>query len=86
MAIHVFPVIRGEDYDSFRRIIDADFPNTFDEWLNQQSQLAAQKLGSGFTIRHIEVHPDEFTDFLRKSGRRASRHALDNFALQKSGL
>jgi hypothetical protein len=86
MAIFFVPSIKSDDYDAFRRIIGSDLPDSFDVWANEQSKLIAERLGSGGVTRSIEVNPDEFAAHLRRSGRSASRHELNNFAFHKSGL
>lgn len=86
MAIFFLPSIKTEDYDAFRRIINADFPDTLDVWAYETSKRVAQITGSGGAARLIEVNPDEFTSYLRNHGRRANRNELDNFAVHKSGL
>ena len=73
MAIYFLPSIKCEDYDAFRRIIYPDFPDTFDEWANDISKLAAQHLGQGSTARSIEVDPDEFAAYLTRRRTSGSR-------------
>ncbi len=86
MAIYFLPTIKREDYDAFRRIIYPDFPDSFEEWANELSKLAAQHLGQGSTARSIEVNPDEFVAYLARRRTSGSRHELYNFAFEKSGL
>ena len=86
MAIFFLPAIKPRDYDAFRRIINADFPDTIDGWAYEVSKRTSQIVGSGGTARFVEIDPDEFTAYLRSHGRRADRDELYNFAVHKSGL
>jgi hypothetical protein len=86
MAIFFFPSIKRDDYNAFRRIVGSDLPYTFDEWANEQTKLVAERVSGCSLTRSVEVNPNEFVEYLRLPGRRASRHELNNFAFHQSGL
>lgn len=80
MATTFSPIIKEDDYDAFRRIINADMPDTFDDWTYQRAEADLQYTPRGIAVRGIEVDPDGFVAYLRARWTKASRHELDNFA------
>lgn len=83
MATKFIPTIRKTDYDSFRRIINRDLPNTYDEWLNLAAKITADNGGRGHVSNSVEVNPDEFAKYLRAVGGDANLHFLERFAYEK---
>jgi hypothetical protein len=86
MSIFYSPIIKPDDYNSFRDIINSDMPNAFNEWTNQQAQADLQHAKSGINVKGIEVDPDKFRDYLRAAGAKATRHELNNFAFHQATL
>jgi hypothetical protein len=75
MPQYLLALINPGDYDSFRRILDPDCPNTYDEWSDLHVKQLADLLARGETYREIQVNPDEFIRFC------ASRKATPNYQL-----
>jgi hypothetical protein len=84
MATHYSPIIRSEDYEAFRNLINADMPGTFDAWAYERAEADLQHTRRGLTVLSIEVNPDGFERYLRDHRAKASRHELDNFAFYEA--
>jgi hypothetical protein len=78
------PIIKKDDYDAFRSLINSDMPDTFDEWAYQRGEADLQYTRRGLAVRRIEVHPDGFVAYLLAQRAKASRHELDSFAAQEA--
>jgi len=80
----VVALIASEDYESFRRILHAHLPNTYDEWFQLHSKELANHERFLRPFREIQIYPDEFIDYLRPFGREANLVSMRNFAIEKS--
>jgi hypothetical protein len=76
----VLPVIRVEDYESFRRILRTDIPDSHDEWLDLFAKWAVEYSQGPNAIREIEVKPDKFSRFLNATENTPSLNTLLLFA------
>jgi len=56
--------IPPEHYDSFKRVLNQNLPDTFDLWSFRHSEKMAARTRHGQTIYEVKVDPDEFTRFL----------------------
>lgn len=73
------PVIRLEDFESFRSLMHAELPPTYDEWTKRHADRVAYWRRTN-RIFEIQINPNEFAAFIRKSGRGANMKNLSDFA------
>lgn len=85
MAAMFIPTIAPADYQAFRRLIDRDLPDTYDEWLDLANKGSLDNIGKGHVSEPVDVDPNEFVRFVRATGASANLHWLYNFAQQKGG-
>jgi hypothetical protein len=85
MAITYTPVIRSQDYEALRCVLDGHIPNTHDAWEKRQTDEVAQIQKAGHTVRIVNVDPNEFARFLNATGAAHDLHSLDIFTREKSG-
>ena len=79
------PFLSPRDYDTFRRILHFDLPNTYDEWFTLHTKERADRGRAGCPVREIRVNPNEFSRFLSARGLTGNRNALTEFVLEKAG-
>lgn len=77
------PTITVNDFEAFRRLVNKDFPDTYDKWLNLARQKGDKFAEVGNAIEDIEVKPDEFARFLRSTGASPDTQSLWTFAHEK---
>jgi hypothetical protein len=79
-------VISPQDYDAFVSLIgsDVEFPADYATWIEDRTECDAMRRSLGEDIQEIEVHPDEFVDWLRTSLRERSLAGLQRFAYAKA--
>lgn len=83
MATICFPTIKQNDFETFRRLINEDFPNTYDEWLDLARKKGDKFAESGNTIEDVEIEPNEFSRFLRTTGTSPDLQSLWQLAHDK---
>lgn len=84
MATRFAPLILRDDYDAFRRLLNDDLPNTYDEWSETQNQEILQLVKAGITCRNIKINPDEFAAYCRAVGQSPNRYLLNDFVVAES--
>jgi hypothetical protein len=77
------PAIRHEQYQSFRRVLNREIPETYEEWKHLSSLKVADSEGKGHKVREVEISPEEFTRFLNRRGEKATLQMLDHLAFEK---
>jgi hypothetical protein len=80
MATFYQPLIRSEDYQAFRRLLQADLPDSFEVWGEMRFERLAKLRNAGHDTPDIEVNPTEFIAHCHATGQNPSLHALWNFA------
>jgi hypothetical protein len=85
MTPEYLPLIASHDYEAFRRILDTDLPNTYNEWLQVHTDHRSDLERKGVIVGEIEVYPDEFARFVRDHGNVANITVLRNFVIEKVG-
>jgi len=86
MSIFYFPKIAAADYESFRRILKDDIPDTFDMWTRSQDSQKAEhilKWGADSKCVHVEVDANEFAAYCRATGNDYTPYSLRNFLYEK---
>jgi len=83
MSIKFIPTIAKADYESFRRVINRNLPNTYDEWLYLAAKVSADNVSKGNISNPVELNPDEFRRYCTATGAAPDLQALDNFAYEK---
>ena len=79
------PLIRPDEYDAFGALInDANFPDTFDAWLEHLTQQDEHYTSQGRRIQEIVIHPKEFADWCRECGFNPSMQNLYSFTSAKA--
>ena len=84
MMTTYIPKIIAKDYESFRRFLGADIPNTYNEWLKFADKEANRVRTKGNIPKLMEVNPDEFARYCAKEGTHRDFVSLKAFALQKA--
>ena len=81
------PWIRREDYDAFRRLCpgDADFPETFDDWLKVATAYVRRDEANGRRVIKAHVEPKEFAAWCQAAGLNRNGASLNAFAIKKAG-
>jgi hypothetical protein len=77
------PLIRREDYDAFRRLAGADFPDSYDVWFNLASKEDLQRTRVGYRVEQRQVDPDEFARYCSAYKTRADGISLAQFVREK---
>ena len=80
---YLIPKIARNDYESFRRLIDADLPETYGEWLNLFVDELEEARRQGKTVIEIRVEYDEFIRHCRATGQKPDALILLDFAERK---
>jgi hypothetical protein len=83
MDVEVFPWITPDDYAAFRRLIGADMPGTFIEWLERQRKEIRENIQAGKNAKTIEVNSAEFVRFLHSRKAHANIASFRNFTIEK---
>jgi len=83
MARVPIPLIRGQDFDGFKRIPTHGLPASFAEWDKERSQEALQVSRGGDLAVRVEVSPNEFAAFCRARKKRADLQMLTDFIAEK---
>ena len=69
------PFIEAHYYDAFRRLLDPQLPDTYNEWLNLSLEKGKDSAFSDYKVRNIKVEPNEFVRYCRA---RKYEHTLDS--------
>ena len=85
MAIFFVAVIPPEHYDSFKKVLNQNLPDSFDVWSFRHSERIATRTGKGQTIYEVKVSPDEFKRFCDATNSVHNLQSLDRFATEKAG-
>jgi hypothetical protein len=83
MATLFVPQIAEQDYESIRRLLNRDIPDTYDKWLNLIFECVTNNQATGHISETIDIDPNEFGRYLRATGAEANLQGLRNFAFQK---
>lgn len=62
-------VIIQDDFESFRKLLHPNFPDTYDEWRNLRAKWHKNHRTEGDTILDVNIKPDEFIRFLNATGK-----------------
>jgi hypothetical protein len=82
---YLIPKIARHDYEPFRRLIIADLPDTYDEWLKLMEQARLENERRRVVVRAIEIN---FHEFVRYCWAKRCAHnikSLENFTIEKAG-
>ncbi len=78
--LFVFPVIRPEDYNSFRRDIGRHIADTYEEWAKLVAGEVAKARRDGKTVIERVVDYDDFVRYCRGIGKAPDAAVLLQFA------
>ncbi len=78
------PFIQANDYGAFRRLMNGDIPDTYDEWLKLIAKRRREEAPRRDAIRDIQVDPDEFARYCDATGQRCNNAALTRFTIEKA--
>jgi hypothetical protein len=84
MATVFRALIRREDYETFRRILQSDLASTYDVWLNGRSDEATKAVRTGMIVKSVEVDPSEFAAWCAGNRSHPTIDDLDGFAFEKA--
>ena len=86
MPIFFFPKLTADNYQTFRRLLNNDMPETFAQWKQQQTSKKDGRCLEwhpyGICI-DVEITPDEFSQYCAATGYNCTQHALDSLAFEK---
>lgn len=68
MATWFIPTIAKTDYESFRRVLGRNLPDTYDEWLYLANKRSLDNIAKGNESKPIELNADEFARYCRTTG------------------
>ena len=85
MATFFVAVISPEHYNSFRKVLDQNLPETFDLWSYRHSDRIAARTGKGHMVYEVKVDPDESTRSCTATNSAHDLQSLDRFATEKAG-
>jgi hypothetical protein len=83
MSVIYSPAITRNDFESFRRLINKDFPYTYDEWLDLAREKDDKFVEARNTIEFVKIEPDEFSRFLWSTEASPDLQSLWQFAHEK---
>ena len=83
MPVIYSPAITRNDFESFRRLINKDFPYTYDEWLDVARNKDDKFVEDRNTIEFVKIEPDEFSRFLWSTENSPDLQSLSQFAHEK---
>jgi hypothetical protein len=83
MPVIYSPAIRRNDFESFRRLINKDFPYTYDEWLDLARRKDDKFIEARNTIEFVKIGPNEFKRFLWSTEASPDLQSLWQFAHEK---
>ena len=72
-----------EDYDAFKRLMpnDADFPDSYAEWLTLRTKQIARYEEAGRVVKKVPVNPDQFLRYCERARIDRSGYTFDAFAI-----
>jgi hypothetical protein len=85
MSTFFFPKLDASNYQSFRRLINDEMPETFNEWSQRQSLKKDQYLLNLHPDRlcvDIEINPDQFSKYCRSTNSSNTLDTLDRLAAE----
>ena len=83
MARVPLPLIRGPEYDGFKRIPTRGLPGSFPEWDKACGQVALRISRDGDLAVRVEVSPNEFAAFCRARKKPADLQGIKDFVAEK---
>jgi hypothetical protein len=73
----ILPSISKDNFEAFRNYLGASLPQSYDDWLQLRAVCVAK---SGLDdVIEIDVAPDEFAEYIARSGQKADLQALREF-------
>lgn len=80
MAIAFYPVIKRDEFESFRRVIRGNFPTSYDEWENFINDEVLKAIGQKFEVVRPEISFEDYVAWLASHGDDKTLHGLKNYA------
>jgi hypothetical protein len=85
MTIYCLPLISPGDYETFRRLLNNDLPDTYNEWSNLHLKKLSDVRRQGEVCQEIKVQPDEFARFAAASRYTPNYDLLRHYVANISG-
>ena len=82
--MHVIPIIRPADYETFRSILNNEIPDTYEEWVQNYAKVTQEFLARSEPHRGVQVDPHEFIRFCRSCNAVPGVESLGEFAVEKA--
>ncbi len=79
------PIMRQNDYETFRRLMHSNIPDTYNEWRYLLQKLKDDAILRGETVREIEIYPDDLTRYASAHGNEYTMQTIKNLAFEKGG-
>jgi hypothetical protein len=80
MITAYLPVYAKEEFETFKRILGPDCPDTYDLWRKLVLDRAKMIAGDGDVSVAVTIHPDEFTVWMTAHRGQTNLQALDALA------
>ncbi len=78
----VFPLIAPNDYATFRQLIGANMPDTYDKWRQLQTKELREFIQAGRQTREVPIDSNQFARFLSTRGANANLVSLRNCTIE----
>jgi hypothetical protein len=78
------PIFSPKDHNAFWRLINPDFPDTYDKWLKLHLKERAEFERLGETVIDVQVYPSEFVRFCEVRECACTLKSLEDFAVEKA--
>jgi hypothetical protein len=86
MPIFDMPIIRKDDYESFRRLLKDDIPDTYEKWVYRQTCTRDEQVlkWEHTEFNDVEIDSNEFARYCRATNSKPTMQSLDRFTQEKS--
>lgn len=78
------PRIARDEYDAIAALLNGEFPDTYDRWLEGCAQERKKALAQGRTVNEVDVDAQSFADYCRRIGQDASVYVFNAYVIAKS--
>jgi hypothetical protein len=78
MDVH-HPVIAVRDYESFRRLLCHNIPDSYAKWLDLRAKWEEQAAQDGQMVANVVINSDQFARYLRTKEKSPDLNSLTKF-------
>lgn len=77
------PEIDRVNFEAIRVLDGADFPGTYDEWLNLLAKQRIDRVQKGHRPESVQINTTEFVAYCRRVGKAPTMERLYHLAVEK---